>query len=726
MSEDATSEEPPPKKKRTAAERFGTKPNPFATKTGNVVGRSAELRRIAALPRRETWQDNSVALTLVFAKPPVTPGSCPPGCPCGGKGFMKLRPQQAWALTEFFEQRGGIGVMGPGAGKSLVALLISILLGWERPLLLVPAGLRDKTLKLDVPIYSRHWKLPPILGMTGNGPGALEVRSYEELSQDNFSDYLSKRKIPDGMICDEVHKLARRGAGRTKRMHRFFNDFPTTEMVGLSGTLVHRSVFDYGHITNFALKSTSPLPHSMLELRTWADALDAGIPEHVRPYPGALMDFCVKGETVRDGYRRRFLETPGVISSPDLSTNIGLIVSEVKVPKVPDEIREAFHVLRNTGDLPSGEKCQTSLDQARHARELLHGFVYFWEWPNGERDKEWLKKRKAARRYVRKMTSRSHMVGGTRIWLDTELQVYKAVEKGLIVCSEDEMSEDGKKLIRSHVDVLAEWIEIREDRRKLWNGKPEPPKKAKWISTYMLEFYEAWADQHDKNKGEDAGIAWVESIAFLEELRARDAARGIKDRCFAAGENDIEVESGKRTVFASLAHTLGKNLHQFHWMLFGNPLSSGKAKEQALARMHRPGQLADDVNAEIVLGCRETWWSWERSKLDANYIEATLGQPQRLNKATLDIKTTEAVALAMADNGDPLWAESGFSRIDGMFGVLGKDGKRAESATPVLDALKKAAKKGGDIALSDVMFDGEEEEDQEDSESEEIEEESDE
>lgn len=645
-----------------------------------------------------------------------------------GTGYMKLRPVQAWALTEFFEQRGGVGVLGVGAGKTIVSLLAPVLLDWERPLLLVPAGLRDKTIKLDVPILSRHWKLPPILGVTGSGRGALEVRSYEELSQDNFSDYLSKRKIPDGLVCDEVHKLARRGAGRTKRINRFFSEFPTTEMIALSGTLVHRSVFDYGHITNFALKDTSPLPHSALELRTWADCLDSGIAEHVRPHPGAMMDFCTTGETVRDGYRRRFLETPGIVSSPDLSTNIGLVVSEAKMPKVPKEIKEAFHRLRNLAELPPapdgtpGEVCSTALSQTRHARELLHGFYYRWVWPGGVRDKEWLKKRKACKKYVRKMTARSH----NGMWLDTEFQVMKAVETGKIVCSEDEMSEDGKILIRSNVDVVAEWIEIREDRRPKWNGKPEPPKEAVWLSDYMLEYFEEWADKRDKSG--EAGIVWVESIAFLEKLRERDRARGVRERCFAAGENEIEVEDGTRTVFASLAHTTGKNLHMWHWMLFGNPLSSGKANEQALGREHRPGQLADDVYAEVVLGCRETWWSFERSKMDASYIESTLGQPQRLNKATLAIDTTEAVAVQRCDAGDPLWAETGFSRIDGMFGVIGKDGKRMESATPVLDAMKKAAKaggtgEGGQLTLKDVMFDGEEEEDQEDSESDEVSEE---
>lgn len=675
----------PKKKPASASERFGAKLNPFSTKTIGQVSRTADFRRISTLPRRHRWADQSEALTLAFAKPALPPNTCPPRCPCNQTGYMRLRPQQAWALSEFLASRGGIGLLGPGSGKTLLSTVLPSLMDWKRPVLFVPAGLRAKTIEIDYPLLSRHWYLPPL-----EGPGNLEIRSYEELSRDTFADYLIERRIPDGIMADECHFLKNRGSGRSKRLSRFMAAYPETEFCGFSGTVVHRSAMDYGHLFNFALKDNSPLPHSFLELKTWADVLDESVPEYARPKAGALMDFCRAGESVRDGYRRRVLDTRGIVSSPDLSTSIGLNITEIPHPLIPKVITEAFHRLRNTLELPGGEVATTALDQIRHARELFLGFYLRWVWPDGKVDREWLTKRRAWRSYVRKMTTRSHK----GIWLDTEAQVAKAVASGIVACSEDEKTAMGK-VLRSNVNVYEEWVNCREDRKRLWNGKKEPPKEVVWLSDYMLVELERWAK-------ENTGIVWVENIGFMEKLRERGNV------CFGAGENDIEKETGERSVFASFAHATGKNLQIWRRMCFSNPLSSGKAAEQALAREHRPGckyydkktkrmEIADDVHADVYLGCRETWWSFERSRLDARYIESTLGQPQRLNMATI-VATQESVIIARCDNGDPLWAETGHAKIDGKVGaIIGVDAEgndiRATTRTPILTALREEAKR---------------------------------
>jgi hypothetical protein len=125
---------------------------------------------------------------------------------------MKLRPIQAWALSEFVEERGGVGMLGPGSGKTLVSLVLPVLTQWERPVLFVPASLRDKTVKIDHPLLSRHWRLPALTSgpAASDAPGSLEVRSYEELSQESFADYLELRKIPDGVIFDECFPASTR------------------------------------------------------------------------------------------------------------------------------------------------------------------------------------------------------------------------------------------------------------------------------------------------------------------------------------------------------------------------------------------------------------------------------------------------------------------------------------------------------------------------------------
>jgi hypothetical protein len=617
------------KKDGGVAARFGKGLNPFDKKGWGAVGRSSEFKRVFNLPRRTTWSDVSSALTIAFALPDRK--DCTPACVCRGTGSMRLRPRQAWALAEFFEQRGGIALLGPGEGKTLVSLLLSELLGWQRPVLFVPAGLRDKTVKIDLPALARHWRLP----------ANLDIRSYEELSRVAFADYLAKRRVPDGIICDEVHALKNRGAARTKRLLRFFSEFPQTEFIGMSGSIVNRSLMDYGHLTLLSLKDGAPLPHGFIELKTWADALDEGVPDEARPKPGALLDLCGPDETPRDGYRRRLLETPGVISSPDLSTTVGLQIFEEAMPAIPPAVIEAFVRLRNTAELPGGEMCATALEQVRHAKELVLGFYYRWVWPNGVRDEEWLEARRAWRSFVRKMTTRSH--GG--VWYDTELQVANGVRSGALLCPDDEYNR---------------WVTVREDRRKKW-GAVEPPKETVWLSDYMIAFVEAWLKESEKETLPGAigpgAIVWVESIGFLEEMRRRGHV------CYGAGENGISYEDGNRSVFASMAHTVGKNLQAFSKMFFTSPLTSGKAWEQALAREHRPGQTADDVIVHVLLGCRETWWSFWNARRDARYIESTLGQRQRLNQATI-IATEEDEVIRRHESGSPLWAATGLARLD--------------------------------------------------------------
>lgn len=621
------------KNAKSVKSRFGIKAfNPFASAGLGTVGRTAEFKRIFHLPRRQTWIDLSEALTLALALPPRS--DCSESCVCRGTGSMRLRPLQAWALSEFFEVRGGVAPLGVGHGKTLLSFLIPTLLEWERPMVLIPAGLRDKTIARDFPKLARHWK----------SHRNLDVRSYEELSRVEFADYLSKRRMPDGIIADEVHKLKNRGAARTKRLFRYFGEQPSTEFVGMSGSIVHRSVMDYGHLTLLGLKDTAPLPHGFIELRTWADLLDEGVADQQRPEAGAMLDFCNEGEAVRSGYRRRLTETKGVITSTEQSAgHVGLEIKEAPTPEAPKDIIDAFIRLRNSAELPNGEMCATVLEQNRHAKELALGFYYIWLWPDGKRDVEWLDARKAWKKFVRKMTSRSH--GGE--YYDTELQVANGVRAGDLVCDDNE---------------YAMWVAVRDARRAVW-GTREPPKKAVWISEYMLEAVEQWVrDNHTVISGATGlgGIVWVESIGFLEKLKERGHP------CFFAGDNTIEDETGNRTVFASLAHAVGKNLQQFSKMCFSTPLTSGKALEQALGREHRPNQLADVVEVSVFLPCRECWWSFENSRRDGRYIEDTLGTPQLINKATVFVSSEEDVALKH-DRGDPLWAPTGLARMDKPF-----------------------------------------------------------
>ena len=67
--------------------------------------------------------------------------------------------------------------------------------------------------------------------------------------------------------------------------------------------------------------------------------------------------------------------------------------------------------------------------------------------------------------------------------------------------------------------------------------------------------------------------------------------------------------------------------------------------------------MADSVYIDMFMHCRPLWWSFEKVKKQAEYIERTTGQKQRIEIATLDVRTTERTVLQRALANDPLWQD---------------------------------------------------------------------
>lgn len=548
------------------------------------VVRSMEFKRISALERRKHFEDLSYMMTEVLK----TPG-----------GSMTLWPIQAITIAEAFDNGGALGCIRVGGGKSLMSLLIPVMMEAERPLLLVPASLRDKTITKDIPELSKHWHLHD----------NLRIMSYSELSSEAQHDALVKT-MPDLIIADECHMLRNPGAGRTRRFLRYMHHVEDTKFVGLSGTITKRSIRDYWHLVKLALREKSPLPLIWTELQDWADALDEGMDDAARIDPGALLDFCNEGESPRDGYRRRFVETPGIITTEEGAIGTSLIVKSRDI-EVPDEVKEAFKKLRTTWCTPGGEEISDALSLNRHSKELSCGFYYKWIWPGGVPDYEWLDARKEWRRFVRKTIQSQRKKP-----FDTELQVAKA-------CASEEL----------HSIEYKKWVAIRD--------KVSPVTEAVWVSEFMLDAVQSWL-KHNK------GIVWIEHSAFGEKLKERGIIY------YGAGDNGILDE--KHGCVASInAHGTGKNLQVFHKNLFIAVPASGSAWEQGLGRTHRPGQEADEVFNEVFLHSRELWSCFFQARKDAAYIEATTGQKQKLQYASIDVLSDDEALKKMMFSDDPLW-----------------------------------------------------------------------
>lgn len=542
--------------------------------------KTREFRRIHNLPRR-VWEGDPTLpeltrlLTAYMRKT---------------QGTMVLWPIQAAGLREIYEVGGLFGPMAVSSGKTLITLLAPVLLEAERPLLVVPATLREQTRQYVIPEMSKHWRLHP----------NLTVMGYTELSLEKNSEFLVKHR-PDLIICDEVHRLKNTQAGRTKRFIRYMREHPETKFVALSGTVTNRSIKDYAHILRWCLGDRAPLPESWRELSQWADALDVLKPGE-EPSPAGALEVWAVGGSVRKGYRDRLVQTPGVIATKETELGVSLQILSRR-PAVPDHVASLIQTMTNQWVTPYGEEITEAVDLWRHVRELACGFYYRWEPPPPV---EWLVARKAWKTYVRQTLLHN------RRKLDTELQVWNEAAAA-----------------KRPPPEWVEWVAVKDTY--------EINTVAEWVSDYALRDATEWLN----NLIHGGGIVWTEHNAFGVEL-----AKFSGFPYFGAGPKaNVGILEHKGPCIASIrAHCEGKNLqHHQSRNLIVTPPSSGKTWEQLLGRTHRHGQLADEVTAEVYTQVAELVASFRQAVRDAHYLEHTLGSRQKLLYASIAFDYSGAI-----------------------------------------------------------------------------------
>lgn len=544
---------------------------------------TGEFRRVLALPRR-SWEhpaDELEELTGLLT-----------GVLKKGEGDMELWPIQAAALRDVHDCRGAFLPIGVGRGKALISLLAPVVLDARRPVLFVPADLREQTNRFVLPEMTAHWRLHP----------ELKVIGYSELSLAKNSKLL-ERLQPDLIVLDECHSVKNRNAGRTRRLARYMKAHPETMVVAMSGTVSNRSIKDYWHILFWALKEIlTPLPLKYREVEDWALAVDEKVDEEKRVNGGAMVFFLPEGhqkaiaqegrkmttDEARLAYRSRLTETPGVVATGNDVLGMSLRIFKRRMV-MPECISDAMDVLEKSWKTPNGDYVAEAVDLWRHARELALGFYYKWKYPAPD---DWMEARKEWKRFVRDTLKYSKD-------LDTELQVARACDLGKL-CD---------------IEYRA-WLEVKD--------KFEPETEPEWLSDFAINDCLQWADARE-------GIVWVEHVAF--GVRLRD--KGLP--YFGAGKQaSAAILEAKGSIAASIrSHGQGKNLQQWCENLVTAPPTSGKAWEQMLGRTHRFGQEADEVRFEVYQYAGGQVESFEQARADAKYLELTLNNYQKLNYADI-------------------------------------------------------------------------------------------
>lgn len=521
--------------------------------------------------------------------------------PSLSRGRMVLRPNQARALTELYQCAGAFAPIAVGGGKTLISYLAPLVTGAKRPLLVIPADLREKT-RREFRALALAWD--------GPDPDAYRIESYETLGRANAGAHfaadgsvervgLLEAYCPDLIVLDEAHKAKNPSAAVTRRLKRYAKAVGSAcKWLIMTGTISKRSIHDYAHLLDWALGDKAPVPRRYIDLEHWGRALDEKVTERIGA--GALRDLCDDQERreglagVRRGFRRRLTESPGVIASRDGELGVSLRIAEVSCDLGPQVDRD-FARLRAAWETPDGEPIADGIAIYRHARELALGFYYRW---NPRPPDAWLDARRVWNSLARS-TIRTNRKG-----IDSELQLCRAVDQGLYP---------------DLVDPLRAWRGIRDTFT--------PNTEAVWISDSVIQLATQWA-HHAKD-----GLIWTEHVAFAERL-----AEVTGFPYFGAGGVDASgtpIESTKAPIaIASVASNgKGRNLQRWCRNLVISAPPNGVAWEQLIGRTHRSGQAADRVDVSVYLGCAEGLEGFAQAQRDARYASDITGQIQRLSYA---------------------------------------------------------------------------------------------
>lgn len=561
------------------------------------VGASSELARVLALPRRSLddrqLDDLASKLTELLKT---------------GSGTMRLRRVQALALHDAGICGGAFCPIGVGEGKTLITLLVSYILDAVKPLLLLPAGLIEKTNR-DRERLAPHWLIP----------NNVRLFSYEALGRKQYAGEL-ETYAPDLIIGDEIQRLKNPDAAVTRRVTRYMDAHPDTKFVALSGTIMDRSLLEFGHILRWCLKDNAPIPKNENDLAEWALALDEKVDEFRRMDPGALLELAGDADPdaneitrARRGFQRRLVETPGVVATTggaDSAAHCSIYVRDIQYKMEP--ITDAhLERLRAEMKTPDEDWDVTPVDVWRHARELVLGYHQIWD---PRPPKEWRDARRAWFSFVRGVLAR------TDTW-DSPDHVADAVDAGFLP---------------GGVDVLAAWRYQHDESGFVPNPVPV------WHDDSALKVVAEWMARRGR-----PGIVWTTHVPFAERLSQMTGAPYFGPGAVDVATGTLFIEDAPTgPIIASIdANREGLNL-QFKWsrnLIVSLEESPGRL-QQTVARTHRTGQEADEVEVDILLGGLEIANAWRKLYAGAQAVRDTTGAEQKVLLADIQWPSEDEIA----------------------------------------------------------------------------------
>lgn len=548
-----------------------------------TVRNTPDLQRIVSLPRRTLRKSKAKEHAAYWTERLAL------------RRGAELRPWQGQLLHDAKRVGGALAGLPVGQGKTLPAELLPVVYESERAVLIVPAGLREKTWH-DRRSFAGSWR-------TASPPPRLISR--EELALDG-NEYLLSTINPDLIIIDEAHRLSNFKAAAPRRIDRFIREkrkrggFGAVRVVAMTGTLTRKSILGYWHLLVWCLGEMAPVPLSRAEAEAWALALDEGSPRAgFRPKPGAL------GATIdeaRAWYLDRLDRTPGVLLiDEDSAEGIPLTV-EIK-PAAVDcaDIDAAFDRLLTFWESPSREPVSDALSMMRMQEQLGCGYYSYWKLPPPE---EWIEARQKIAAFIRKRiaeTSHAHKP------LDTDAQV-----------------------IRRHPEHPA----VREWQRVKGKFNPRRSSRVKWFSDAAVKHAARWIRRHEK-----AGrvcVVWTHGVEFgkrIAELAGVPyyGCEGLDPKT----KRSLHAADVRRSMVCSWqANMQGFNLQAWAHQAIYQPPPSSQYLEQIIGRAHRANQT-HAVKVTIMATSGGTIDAVRAAFREARFAKGTTKSTQKILKAEI-------------------------------------------------------------------------------------------
>lgn len=536
------------------------------------VQHSIDFDRIAALPRRVPTLDDAEAWAEALTPSFAIPGSS-----------ARLRPWQAFSLAESLDDeiQGGFLALPVGVGKTLITYLW--LADAVRPMLIVPASLRDKTWA-DFASYRGKWRSPR---------APIQLVSREELALEQNKDLLFRRR-PDKLAIDEADDLANPDSAAVRRIDRYVWDDASddVQVLALTGTPGRTSILNYWHIILWCLRDRAPLPLNEGEAKMWALVLDHKSRAFQRPSPGPL------GRNRTEAlawYSRRLQETPGVviIDGDSCDAPITIRTRPAREDPILDEHFKNFLVEQeNPGGIPVSDPLSRWLLDGQLGCGLYSRYVH----PPPE---PW----RAARRAVAKLV-RDAIASTTRSGhpLDTEGQVLRRY---------------------SGHPIVAEWAEVKDTF--------VPETENVWLTTSTVLSAIDWLNEDDT-----PGIVWCGSVEYAQALsRASRLHYYARQGKSAAGVGLHAAPVGRSLIASWAANKKGFNLQAWPRQLLVMPPASAKWLEQIFGRSHRSGQMKH-VTIDVLLTSGGTRDAFEAALGEARFNKSTIGLTQKILRAKIE------------------------------------------------------------------------------------------